>query len=86
MASLEPRCITESMWLLREIQQLRQCAAMLTSLGIFAPAVWAFIAQRVPARDNLGNRRDLSTAQATAADDQVAQPIQQSVIDVVFRI
>ena len=66
-------------------EELGNLAAMALAFSVFGTAFSALIRQRMTAGNDLRNRGDNTRAQATAAYDQVAEAIQQTVAHIVFR-
>ena len=73
------------------MQNLRELAAIAVPAGRlidtgFLPALIANIPGAVIRREHLRDRRDPSLTQAAAADNELVEPVQQAVVDVVFAV
>jgi len=66
-------------------QQFRKLATVPVTLGILGPALCTFVGQRMPPRDDLWNGRYGAVTQATTANHEIAQLVEQAIADVVFR-
>ena len=67
-----------------QCQDFAKLAADTPSTAVLVAAARALIRQGMTVRDDLRHRRNFAAAQAAAAYDEIAQPIEQSVVHFAF--